>query len=126
MRNKIIAVLILIIIAWLTYERAIPAIFKSNQELWLEVAEASKEDFDSIKVKFLLWNGADPLFELKGTDTTVYAMAFHIKNEELLGLLSMKVNPDDKERYYQRFKHLYEGEDINLREILVIQESVKK
>lgn len=125
MRNKIIAILVIIIIVWFTYERAIPAVFKPDQELWLEVAEASKEDFGSIKVKFLLWNGADPLFELKGTDTTVYAMAIHIKNEELLGLLSTKVSTDDKVTYYQRFKHLYEGEDINLGEVLLIQESIK-
>ena len=65
------------------------------------------------------------MFELKGTDTTVYAMAFHIKNEELLRLLSKKVSADDKETYYQRFKHLYEGEDINLREVLLIPESIK-
>lgn len=122
MKSKVYLLLLLIFIAFLTYERVLQAFFKPNQELWLEVAEASEESFDSTKVRFLLWNKADPLFEAKGTETTVYAMALNSRNGELIELLSVEVSADSKEKYFEDYKELYDGKEEKLRTIMLLPE----
>ncbi len=94
-----------------------------DKALWEMASISNEKSYPSLRVSYLLWVGADPLYVLPKTNTSNIQNAINSQNLELVNKLSEHISVEDRMRVYEQNQSRIWSKDYmgNLKQALDIE-----